>query len=46
MENFHTTADVFIVILLVYLGLTLALGAKQLYFGNISEKEDKGGKGT
>jgi hypothetical protein len=41
MDNFHTTADIFIVILLGYLGLTLALGAKELYFGRFSEKEDK-----
>jgi hypothetical protein len=39
MENFHTTADVFIVIILAYLGLTLVLGAKQLYFGKFSEPE-------
>ena len=39
MGNFHTTADVFFVIILVYLGITLALGAKQLYFGNFIEEE-------
>jgi hypothetical protein len=40
MQSFHTTADLFIVILLAYLGLTLALGAKQLYFGKFIEKEE------
>jgi hypothetical protein len=41
MENFHTSADLFIVIVLAYLGLSLFLGAKQVYFGRFTKPEDQ-----
>ena len=40
MHNFHTTIGVFIAILLAYLVICLALGAKNLYFGPFVEKPD------
>ena len=41
MENFHTSADLFIVIVLAYLGLSLFLGAKQVYFGRFTNPENQ-----
>ncbi len=40
MHNFHTTIGVFVAILLAYLGLTLVMGAKSVYFDPFVEKPD------
>ncbi len=40
VHNFHTTTTVFIAILLAYLGLTLALGAKRVYFDRFVENDE------
>jgi hypothetical protein len=46
VNNFHTTVGVFIAILLGYLVLTLALGAKRVYFDPFTEKPDQPGGET
>jgi hypothetical protein len=41
VHNFHTTTGVFIIILIGYVLLTLALGAKRAYFDPFIEKSDE-----